>query len=546
MTTPLKKIVIVGGGAGGLEMATQLGHKLGRKKKAKITLVDRNHSHLWKPLLHEVATGSLDEGVDALSYLAHARNHGFQFQLGSVIDIDREAKTITIAELRDEKGELLVPERKIAYDTLVMALGSTSNDFNTPGVKENCIFLDNPHQARRFHQEMLNLFLKYSANLGANGKVNIAIVGGGATGGIAQAFALDKMQMGWIFSAGILGLLPGALVGGMLADRYGRKRILIGSVALFGLFSLATAIAWDFPSLVFARLMTGVGLGAALPNLIALTSEAAGPRFRGTAVSLMYCGVPIGAALAATLGFAGANLAWQTVFWVGGVVPLILVPLLMRWLPESAVFAGEKQSAPPLRALFAPETATATLLLWLCYFFTLLVVYMLINWLPLLLVEQGFQPSQAAGVMFALQMGAASGTLMLGALMDKLRPVTMSLLIYSGMLASLLALGTVSSFNGMLLAGFVAGLFATGGQSVLYALAPLFYSSQIRATGVGTAVAVGRLGAMSGPLLAGKMLALGTGTVGVMAASAPGILVAGLAVFILMSRRSRIQPCADA
>lgn len=122
---------------------------------------------------------------------------------------------------------------------------------------------------------------------------------------------------------------------------------------------------------------------------------------------------------------------------------------------------------------------------------------------------------------------------MLGALMDKLRPVTMSLLIYSGMLASLLA-------------GFVAGLFATGGQSVLYALAPLFYSSQIRATGVGTAVAVGRLGAMSGPLLAGKMLALGTGTVGVMAASAPGTLVAGLAVFILMSRRSRIQPCADA
>ncbi len=172
MTTPLKKIVIVGGGAGGLEMATQLGHKLGRKKKAKITLVDRNHSHLWKPLLHEVATGSLDEGVDALSYLAHARNHGFQFQLGSVMDIDREAKTITIAELRDEKGELLVPERKIAYDTLVMALGSTSNDFNTPGVKEHCIFLDNPHQARRFHQEMLNLFLKYSANLGANGKVN--------------------------------------------------------------------------------------------------------------------------------------------------------------------------------------------------------------------------------------------------------------------------------------------------------------------------------------------------------------------------------------
>ncbi|MDU3719440.1 MAG: MFS transporter [Klebsiella michiganensis] len=123
--------------------------------------------------------------------------------------------------------------------------------------------------------------------------------------GMAQAFALDKMQMGWIFSAGILGLLPGALVGGMLADRYGRKRILLGSVLLFGLFSIATALAWNYPTLLLARLLTGVGLGAALPNLIALTSEAAGPRFRGRAVSLMYCGVPIGAALAAALGFFG-------------------------------------------------------------------------------------------------------------------------------------------------------------------------------------------------------------------------------------------------
>lgn len=356
--------------------------------------------------------------------------------------------------------------------------------------------------------------------------------------GMAQAFALDKMQMGWIFSAGILGLLPGALVGGMLADRHGRKRVLIISVMLFGLFSIATALAWSFPTLLLARLMTGVGLGAALPNLIALTSEAAGPRFRGTAVSLMYCGVPIGAALAAALGFSGLASAWQTVFWVGGVVPLLLVPMLMRWLPESAVFHTGVQPAP-LRTLLAPGNASATLLLWLCYFFTLLVVYMLINWLPMLLVEQGFSGSQAAGVMFVLQLGAACGTLLLGALMDKLSPLLMSLLTYSGMLASLLALGSASTLTAMLVSGFVAGLFATGGQSVLYALAPLFYRTEIRATGVGSAVAVGRLGAMSGPLLAGKMLALGTGTVGVMAASAPGILLAGVAVFWLMNRQRR-------
>lgn len=178
----MKKIVIIGGGAGGLELATQLGHKLGRKKKAQITLVDRNHSHLWKPLLHEVATGSLDEGIDGLSYLAHAHKHGFSFQLGTLTNLDRENSRLQLAEIRDAQGEVLVPERELDYDTLVMALGSTSNDFGTPGVKDNCIFLDNPHQARRFHNEMLNLFLKFSASEGTQEKVNIAIVGGGATG----------------------------------------------------------------------------------------------------------------------------------------------------------------------------------------------------------------------------------------------------------------------------------------------------------------------------------------------------------------------------
>ena len=178
----MKKIVIIGGGAGGLELATQLGHKLGRKNKAEITLIDRNHSHLWKPLLHEVATGSLDEGIDGLSYLAHAHKHHFNFQLGTMIDLDRENNHVRLAEIRDAQNNVLVPEREIAYDTLVMALGSTSNDFGTPGVKENCIFLDNPQQARRFHNEMLNLFLKFSANADVKEKVNIAIVGGGATG----------------------------------------------------------------------------------------------------------------------------------------------------------------------------------------------------------------------------------------------------------------------------------------------------------------------------------------------------------------------------
>lgn len=363
-----------------------------------------------------------------------------------------------------------------------------------------------------------------------------------AAQGMAAAFGLDKMQMGWVFSAGILGLLPGAFVGGWLADRIGRKKVLMASVALFGLFSLVTAMAWDFHSLVAARCLTGLGLGAALPNLIALTSEAAGPRLRGTAVSMMYCGVPLGAALAAVIGIIGFSGGWKVVFYVGGLVPLLIVPLLGRYLPESAQFqsgVSAQSDNGVWHGLFRNGAGTATGLLWLSYFFTLMVVYILINWLPSLLVGQGYEARQASWVMLALQLGAALGTLALGALMDRLPTWAMALLIYLGILASLAALGVAGSFAGMLLAGFVAGLFATGGQGVLYALTPLFYPTRMRATGVGSAVAVGRLGAMSGPLVAGHMLALGTGTAGVMLASAPGIVLAAGAMFCLSRRRQQ-------
>ncbi|SJN58629.1 NAD(P)/FAD-dependent oxidoreductase [Vibrio ruber] len=177
----MTRIVVVGGGAGGLELVTKLGHTLGRKGRAQITLVDRNASHLWKPLLHEVATGSMDEGVDALSYRAHARNHSFDFQMGNLEELDRDRKVITLAELKDEHGELLIPRREVEYDILVLAIGSTSNDFNTAGVKEHCIFLDSPEQANLFRTEMNNEFLKLHAKNG-HGTVDIAIVGAGATG----------------------------------------------------------------------------------------------------------------------------------------------------------------------------------------------------------------------------------------------------------------------------------------------------------------------------------------------------------------------------
>ncbi len=177
----MTKIVIVGGGAGGLELATKFGRTLGRKGRAEVTLVDRKASHLWKPLLHEVATGSLDEGVDAISYRAHAKNHSFDFQMGSLCDINRDRKFITLAEIKDEHDEVLIPTREIEYDYLILAIGSISNDFNTPGVRENCIFLDSPEQAHRFRTEMNNQFLKLHMHP-TQKTVDIAIVGAGATG----------------------------------------------------------------------------------------------------------------------------------------------------------------------------------------------------------------------------------------------------------------------------------------------------------------------------------------------------------------------------
>ena len=365
-----------------------------------------------------------------------------------------------------------------------------------------------------------------------------------AAQGMAAAFELDKLHMSWVFSAGIFGLLPGAFVGGWLADRIGRKRVLMASVALFGVFSLATAMAWDFNSLLVARCLTGVGLGAALPNLIALTSEVAGPRLRGTAVSLMYCGVPLGAALAAMIGIADLAAGWQVVFYVGGVVPLLIVPLLGLYLPESQQFRNVQGEAPigVVQGLFHNGAALPTALIWVSYFFTLMVVYILINWLPSLVIGQGFTGRQASWVMLALQIGAAVGTLFLGWVMDRLAAWALSALIYIGILVSLTALGLASHLPGMLAAGFIAGFFATGGQCVLYALAPHFYRPSIRATGVGSAVAIGRLGAMSGPLVAGKMLALGTGTAGVMLAAAPGIVIAAVAMFYLSVRRNAAAP----
>jgi NADH:ubiquinone reductase (H+-translocating) len=177
----MDRIVIVGGGAGGMGIATRLGRRLGRRKKAHVTLIDCAESHVWKPLLHEVATGALDVGIDAISYRGHASVNGYHFQQGRLADVDRERRQVVLAPILDGEVELL-PARRIDFDYLVIAVGSVANDFGIPGVRRRCLFLDNTDQAMAIRQLLLKRFLRYASHEQLDEKIKVAIVGAGATG----------------------------------------------------------------------------------------------------------------------------------------------------------------------------------------------------------------------------------------------------------------------------------------------------------------------------------------------------------------------------
>ncbi|HEX7043898.1 MAG TPA: NAD(P)/FAD-dependent oxidoreductase [Burkholderiales bacterium] len=180
----LPRIVVIGGGAGGLELASRLGRRLGRRRRAHITLIDASLTHLWKPLLHEVAAGTLDSYEDALDYLAQARWRHFEFRLGRFEGLDRERKLVHLAPTLDDDGEVIIPARTVPYDLLVIAIGSVTNDFGIPGVRAYCAFLDNREQADRFQQRLLATYMRAQSQGVPPGSalLNVAIVGAGATG----------------------------------------------------------------------------------------------------------------------------------------------------------------------------------------------------------------------------------------------------------------------------------------------------------------------------------------------------------------------------
>lgn len=371
---------------------------------------------------------------------------------------------------------------------------------------------------------------------------------------IAKEFSLSVAQMGWAFSAGAIGLLPGAALGGRLADRLGRKRVLMLSVALFGGFSLATTLVWSFESLLATRLLTGLGLGAAMPNLIALCSEAASPAQRNTAVGAMYCGMPFGAALAAAIGIVSpGDEGWRHIFYVGGFGPLLMVPLLALWLPESAQFVESKcqstkaaEASPGFaEALCGDRRTRTTIALWIGYLGTLIVLYFLMNWLPSMVLSNGLTRVQAGVAMMMFNIGGGIGAVGIANLMDRFSPRLTVVGMYVGIAAALAGLAGAGGSVSMAWGAFFCGLFLVGGQSVLYALAGQAYPTQVRGTGVGAAVAIGRLGSILGPLVAGQLFALGQSASMLVAASIPLIVIAAIAALAVVGSFSpRLEAAA--
>ena len=353
---------------------------------------------------------------------------------------------------------------------------------------------------------------------------------------LQKLLQLRPQQMGWLFSASLIGLAVGAIGGGWLADRYGRKPALIGSVLVLGMFTLATAYATSFENLIVIRILAGVGLGGAMPTLIALVAEVSGGHKTTSAVTTMICGQPLGGIVSALVGQTiAAKYGWQSLFVVGGVLTVLVVPLLMLGLPETKPATAGARSArmPTLQALFGEGRAPASLLLWAVFILTLALLSVLLSWTPLLVMGKGLPKPVGLNAIIAINVGGIVGGLVISRLIDRwgVRWPMLSLYVITGV--SLYLFARVQSEAMLLLvAGFV-GLGVLGAQFSLYGIAPRLYPLAGRGSGVGVAVAMGRIGSILGPVVIGGLISRGSTENEVVMVMAPVGLTAGVALVLL-------------
>jgi AAHS family 3-hydroxyphenylpropionic acid transporter len=340
---------------------------------------------------------------------------------------------------------------------------------------------------------------------------------GVAAAGIRAELKPSPDQFGTFFSASTFGLFLGAIIGGRLADSIGRKKVLVVSIGLFGLFSLLTSLALDVHSLIWARALTGLGLGGALPMLLALVTESNASEHHSASVAMVYAAMPLGGAAASLLIMLIATPHWRTIFIVGGVLPMLLVPLLAILLPESAAFQRARQAPARLRegsftALFADGRARCTLLLWASFLLELLLLYLLLNWLPSLLMSDGISSVQAAGAQSGFNLGGVLSAVLVGYLLGgRLRNLAIAAIFVALPILIVVLAKSPPQFIVIASVVFFLGCAVLAAQAFLYTMAPINYPTRIRGVGVGAAVAFGRIGAIVGPKLGGMLKAAAHG-----------------------------------
>ncbi len=332
---------------------------------------------------------------------------------------------------------------------------------------------------------------------------------------LKAAFSISDSLMGWVFSSSSIGLFFGAVMGGHYSDRYGRRPILIFALVTFALFTLGAAFSGNLHEVLIARFLAGIGFGAAMPNLIALMSENAPPKKKALYVTAIFSAIALGGGIAsAAMAFSTLLSDWRNLFIIGGLIPLFCASLLWLWLPESKIFLAAKQAQvnqhepqPGIMTLFEPPRLVNTLLLWAGFFSTLLMVYLLLNWLPSLVKGLGFTAQQASIGAIFFNVGGAIGGILTGMIIDRGFSRFAFIVVYAGLAGIAYVVGTgIGNFGFVMLAEFLFGLFVLGAQYGLYGIAPNYYATAILGTGVGAAIGVGRIGAIAGPVLMGRLM----------------------------------------
>jgi AAHS family 3-hydroxyphenylpropionic acid transporter len=352
--------------------------------------------------------------------------------------------------------------------------------------------------------------------------------------------AIGPRMLGWIFSSGTFGLLIGAALGGRLSDRFGRKPALLVSVIIFGLLSIAAGSVQSAEQLLACRFAIGIGMGGTLPNLIAVAAEASPPERGARSVAIVIAGLSVGGALVSLLGLtAAASGSWRSLFLIGGGAPLLLcIPLVLTRIGRADGSSASPAMTGIATALFAERRLVGTLLLWVASFSVLISVYLLANWLPTLLVDRGLDGGTALWVQVVFNLAGVLGSIGSGWLLDRPALRTGGILcLYVSYLTSLFCLARATAdFTMLMIAGAVVGAATTAVSAVQYALAPALYPAPMRGTGVGIAVAVGRVGSITGPVMAGILTGAGLGGGEILIAMLPVTALAAIAA-TLLSRR---------